>query len=41
VRNPDTLKPLHGPVKEARVLAAVYLGKTRLIDNVPVPLQAR
>jgi pantoate--beta-alanine ligase len=36
VRNPDTLKPLRGPVKEARVLAAVYLGKTRLIDNVPV-----
>jgi pantoate--beta-alanine ligase len=38
VRDPDTLKPLHGPVKTARVLAAVHLGKTRLIDNVPVPL---
>jgi pantoate--beta-alanine ligase len=37
VRDPDTLKPLHGPVKQARVLAAVFLGKTRLIDNVPVP----
>jgi pantoate--beta-alanine ligase len=37
VRDPDTLKPLHGPVKTARVLAAVHLGKTRLIDNVPVP----
>jgi pantoate--beta-alanine ligase len=37
VRDPETLKPLHGPVKEARVLAAVHLGKTRLIDNVPVP----
>ncbi|MGK2922735.1 MAG: pantoate--beta-alanine ligase [Methyloceanibacter sp.] len=37
VRDPDTLKALHGPVKAARVLAAVHLGKTRLIDNVPVP----
>jgi pantoate--beta-alanine ligase len=37
VRDPDTLKPLHGPVNQARVLAAVFLGKTRLIDNVPVP----
>ncbi len=40
VRDPDTLKPLHGPVKAARVLAAVHLGKTRLIDNVPMPLGA-
>ena len=37
VRDPDTLKPLSGPVTRARVLAAAYLGKTRLIDNVPVP----
>jgi pantothenate synthetase len=37
VRDPDTLKPLHGPVKTARVLAAIHLGKTRLLDNVSVP----
>jgi pantoate--beta-alanine ligase len=37
VRDPETLKPLHGPVKRARVLAAAWLGPTRLIDNVPVP----
>jgi pantoate--beta-alanine ligase len=40
VRDPETLKPLHGPVKTARVLAAVHLGTTRLIDNVPIPLSA-
>jgi len=38
VRDPDTLKPLQGPVKAARVLAAVHLGATRLIDNVLMPL---
>jgi len=41
VRDADTLKPLSGPVKHARVLAAAYLGKTRLIDNVPVPATNR
>jgi pantoate--beta-alanine ligase len=37
VRDPETLKPLSGPVTRARVLAAAYLGRTRLIDNVAVP----
>lgn len=37
VRHPETLAHLHGPVTTARVLAAVHLGTTRLIDNVPVP----
>lgn len=41
VRDPETLKPLHGPVKQARVLAAAFLGKTRLIDNVPMPPTSR
>jgi pantoate--beta-alanine ligase len=38
VRDPETLNPLSGSVKQARVLAAVHLGRTRLIDNVAVPL---
>jgi pantoate--beta-alanine ligase len=36
IRDPETLAPLSGPIKgPARVLGAVHLGKTRLIDNVP------
>lgn len=41
VRDPETLKPLFGPVERARVLGAAYLGKSRLIDNVPVPLPTK
>jgi len=36
-RDPETLTPLSGIVSRARILAAAFLGKTRLIDNVPVP----
>ena len=36
IRDPETLEPLFGPLKgPARVLGAVHLGSTRLIDNVP------
>jgi pantoate--beta-alanine ligase len=36
IRDPETLEPLFGPIKgPARVLGAVHLGTTRLIDNVP------
>jgi pantoate--beta-alanine ligase len=42
IRDPDTLAPLTGPLKApARVLGAVYLTNTRLIDNVPVPLKRK
>jgi len=38
-RDPETLAPLSGSVASARILVAAFLGKTRLIDNVPVPPQ--
>lgn len=37
VRDAETLQPLAGADRPARVFVAAYLGKTRLIDNVPVP----
>jgi pantoate--beta-alanine ligase len=36
VRDAETLAPWPGPTRPGRVLAAARLGRTRLIDNVPV-----
>ena len=36
VRDAETLAPIVAVERPARVLAAVHLGPTRLIDNVPV-----
>jgi len=36
VRDAHTLEPVADAARPARVLAAAWLGKTRLIDNVPV-----
>lgn len=36
VRDAQTLGPVRDATRPARVLAAAYLGRTRLIDNVPV-----
>jgi pantoate--beta-alanine ligase len=36
IRDAETLRPLREVSRPARVLAAAWLGKTRLIDNVPV-----
>ncbi|QLH39481.1 MAG: pantoate--beta-alanine ligase [Defluviicoccus sp.] len=37
VRDAETLLPWSGPARPGRVLAAARLGKTRLIDNIPLP----
>jgi pantoate--beta-alanine ligase len=34
--DPDTLQELHGPVQRALLSMAVFVGKTRLIDNTVV-----
>ena len=36
----ETLRPLEARDRPGRVLAAAWLGKTRLIDNEPVPMRA-
>ena len=36
VADPETLEELHGSVKSALLSMAVYVGETRLIDNVVV-----
>ncbi len=36
-RNADTLAPLSGGKEPGRVLAAAFMGRARLIDNVPIP----
>jgi pantoate--beta-alanine ligase len=36
VRDAETLAPMPAPDRPRRILAAVWLGNTRLIDNVPV-----
>jgi pantoate--beta-alanine ligase len=33
----ENLTPLQGRARAGRVLAAAWLGKTRLIDNWPIP----
>jgi pantoate--beta-alanine ligase len=37
LRDAATLEPVTDPARPARILAAAWIGTTRLIDNVPVP----
>lgn len=41
LRDAETLAPLTARTRPGRLLAAVRLGRTRLIDNVPMPPAAR
>jgi pantoate--beta-alanine ligase len=41
IRDADTLEPVSRADRPARVFAAAYLGRTRLIDNVPVEAAGR
>lgn len=36
VRDAETLRPIREVARPARILAAAWLGKTRLIDNIPL-----
>jgi pantoate--beta-alanine ligase len=38
---PDTLTPMHTLTHEGRLLLAIYVGKTRLIDNIALVPKAR
>ena len=37
VRDAETLEPMETIDRRARLFAAIFIGKTRLIDNIPVP----
>ena len=37
VRDAVTLEPMETIDRRARLFAAIFIGKTRLIDNIPVP----